>query len=254
VWSNPDNLNLDCGNPRYSRVLSGKRAENPAWIVDFVPFGYDFDKLLARFKENYDAVDIFVVYEQQYNFLGRPKPLYFQKFMQDPTLNATFAPFMDKVMHLTPRREDIEAVVKVVVDAKERQESMHSDAVYAMPYFFNRDIVRRFANVSSHPLKEALDLHLSNGGAAFGIQNDGDEIISGAVLQHLKHCSIRPQVVQIYTPCTSYKSNFNWLQHTHDMTCFTYAQGDDSGQRCRNETFPLARGPACLASRRNAHL
>ena len=231
VWSKPDKQRLDCGNPRYSRVLSGKRAEKPAWIIDFVPFGYDFDKLLVRFKENYDVVDIFVVYEQQFNFLGQRKPLYFQKFMQDSELNTTFAPFMDKVMHLTPHQEDVEAVVKVVVGANERHETMLSDAVYAMPFFFNRDIVRRFINASSHPLKVALDLHMKMGGAALGIQNDGDEIISGAVLQHLKYCSTRPQVNQIYTPCTSYKSNFNWLQHTHDMTCFTSAHGDDSGKR-----------------------
>jgi hypothetical protein len=37
-------------------------------IVDFVPFGYDVDKLLLRLLETWDSVDVYVIYETAFYF------------------------------------------------------------------------------------------------------------------------------------------------------------------------------------------
>ena len=47
----------------------------PATIIDFVPFGYDVDLLEIRLLENYDAVDVFVIYETMFTQRGIRKPL-----------------------------------------------------------------------------------------------------------------------------------------------------------------------------------
>ena len=47
---------LNCGLPRYSHVLTGQPLSQPRIIVDFIPFGYDVDKLELRLYEYYDLV------------------------------------------------------------------------------------------------------------------------------------------------------------------------------------------------------
>ena len=47
---------LNCGESRYSRVFTGQPLSQPRIIVDFIPFGYDVDKLELRLYEYYDLV------------------------------------------------------------------------------------------------------------------------------------------------------------------------------------------------------
>ena len=56
-------LPLHCADKRYSTALTGQQLSKPRVIVDFIPFGYDVDKLELRLLENYDIVDAFVIYE-----------------------------------------------------------------------------------------------------------------------------------------------------------------------------------------------
>ena len=42
-------------------------------------------------------------------------------------------------------------------------------------------------------------------------QNDGDEIITGDVLRHLRHCELRGNL-PVYAPCTAFKLSFDWPQ------------------------------------------
>ena len=63
---------LDCSNPRYKSALSGRRLSKPRFIVDFIPFGYDLDKLEIRLIENFFNVDIFVIFESQLTQTGGP--------------------------------------------------------------------------------------------------------------------------------------------------------------------------------------
>ena len=74
-----DGEGIQCSDPLYETVLTGNRQERETTIVDFVPFGYDVDKLLLRFIETWDAVDVYVIYEMPYTLLGIPKSLYFPR-------------------------------------------------------------------------------------------------------------------------------------------------------------------------------
>ena len=64
-------------------------------------------------------------------------------------------------------------------------------------------------------IMNALEKHGTT--SVYGIQNDGDEIMTGAGLAHVKHCELRPEVASIYAPSFSFKNNFHWLQTTFDM-------------------------------------
>jgi hypothetical protein len=70
VPKNPMHMKLDCSDPRYGLVLSGKKLSTPRMIVDFIPFGYDIDKLEIRLLENFNNVDAFVIYESMMTQTG----------------------------------------------------------------------------------------------------------------------------------------------------------------------------------------
>jgi Glycosyltransferase family 17 len=112
---------LDCAQARYSPVLTGRplSGKNKThFIVDFVMFGYDVEKLLLKFYETYDDVDVFVVYESPYTLMGTRKPLYFEQLKRE----SRFSRFLDKVVHIVSREEDIRASVNATRAAFARGE------------------------------------------------------------------------------------------------------------------------------------
>ena len=283
---------VHCSDPMYENVLTGHRqAARETLIIDFVPFGYDVDKLLLRFAETWDSVDVFVVYEMPYTLLGIPKPLYFPRIREQ----ARFKRFETKIMFLvggdqdSPEREwsleRVAGITRYETDkwVKEKKKDTAARLVgksrygagkavgnkgseylpktlYLMMYAFDSDIVRLFKLfpssmdgidvTSGRPydgyergfddphfktsvalkgkIVEAMNGH---GVQVLGIQNDGDEIVRGHILAHLKHCEVKKEVLSIYAPCYSYKNNFYWLQATHDMKHF------GSGIKARSERY-----------------
>ena len=87
-------VKIDCGQPQYSAALSGERRDTPRIIVDLVPFGYDVDKLEVRLLENYDVVDVFIIYESPVTLVGDRKPFFFLSVRNPPR----FAKFKDKII------------------------------------------------------------------------------------------------------------------------------------------------------------
>ena len=65
---------LNCRDPRYQGLFNGSRLDEPRVIVDFVPFGYDLDKLELRLLENYESVDAFVIFESENTQTGLVMP------------------------------------------------------------------------------------------------------------------------------------------------------------------------------------
>ena len=106
---------LNCGQSRYAHVLTGQPLSQPRIIVDFIPFGYDIDKLELRLYEYYDLVDAFVVYESPKTHGGTDKILYFKQLMiqKDPR----FQPFLSKVIHLSVTSTVLEPLAKLVKTA-----------------------------------------------------------------------------------------------------------------------------------------
>jgi len=243
----------NCANPKYSSVLSGQPLSKPRVIVDFIPFGYDVDKLLIRFYESYKTVDAFVIYECPYSLIGLKKPMYFQMARKA----GLFKPFMDKVIYLFSTEKDVEPALTAMRQAISRGDTKFGKGdLFGVELFMAKEMIILFKNflykkkdniAAGNPEEaagEAVQLQklrlkileglttesekgtgkTSSSPTALGIQNDGDEIVVKKVLEHLKYCEIRPEVTSIYTPCMSFKSNFYWLQRTRDMDCF---QGTD---------------------------
>jgi hypothetical protein len=252
---------VNCKNIAFSQSLTGYPLahQNQRLIVDFVPFGYDVDKLLVRFHETARYVDVFVVYEMPYTLLGHPKPLFFERIKHQ----ARFKKFIDKVIYVNPDMDGLQQAIvetKQAIDRyieKHKYERKSSDrnglelgslgqqgsssylepALYSVMKFFNRDLVIQFNKIGSftpnteqeiknNDLKKILFDKVNSNGvkSVYAIQNDGDEFVKGEVLRHIRHCELKNDVESIYTPCFGFKNNYNWLQTTIDMRGFTSGQ------------------------------
>ena len=102
----PELLKLNCGDELYHGVLTGETLSTPRLIVDFIPFGYDIDKLEIRFYELYDVVDAFVIYEQPMTLKGIPKPLFFDIVRNQ----SRFINFTDKIIHIKGEYHELKKV------------------------------------------------------------------------------------------------------------------------------------------------
>jgi hypothetical protein len=294
VMKEKGTADVNCANPEYENVLTGQALpeDRQTTIVDFVPFGYDVDKLLLRLVETWDSVDVYVVYEMPFTLLGIAKPLFFPRIREQPR----FKQFESKIMYLRGGEYDetcslantaaaVRAETAEWIDAKAEYRShfhlKHSrygsgktvgnkgtgfipKSLYAMMYKFDLDIMRVFKLVpeslddvekagaagpyykhdrSDPELLRSIALkrkimdalrdseRRGGGGGVLGIQNDGDEMVRGKVLAHLKLCERQADVVSVYAPCFSFKNNFFWLQETKDMRHF------GSGVRTRSERY-----------------
>ena len=215
---------LDCNDTRYSQVLTGRRLDAPRVIVDFIPFGYDIDKLELRFYEYNDFVDAFVIYESPRTLSGLEKAMYFHKVSTTPR----FASFMAKVIYLSTAaaNDELQWNVNAVKQALDNGQwfQTHSGS-WALEKMMRTEMVQRFVHLdaSTSPVKASIvaKLRQENGssGASLGIQNDADEIITGTTLQHLRHCEIKSEAQSgsIYMPCISFKKNYHWMQKTSDL-------------------------------------
>ena len=234
---------LNCNNPSYSSVLTGqplKSRKSRRLIVDIVPFGYDVDKLLVRFHETYDVVDVYVIHEMTYTLLGLPKKKYFPALAEQ----ERFKPFMNKVIYTFSNATDIEPVAalarKSVIRLKAKHKNTHgrddeyknvletdNDDIWALNTYCKRDPIRTFLEIDEknpqYHLKELIMKYINDASGnldVYAIQNDADEIVSAKVIQHIKYCDIKTEVLSIYTPCFVFKGNFHWLQKTFDMSYF----------------------------------
>lgn len=242
-----------CSHLAYQRVLTGQSLTRPRLIVDFIPFGFDVDKLIARFYESYSFVDLYVIYETEYSLIGHQKPFYFlSSVRQLPSVQR----FLDKVLYLQSNSRSssgLRRAVNVTLEAIRRGDTKFGE-LFGVEIFMAKDMVRQFkayvlsgllenqcstfsVNSESHLAvirKQLLsELSLGNssvygqvgpsgGPSVLAIQGDGDELVTHPALRALKHCAIRPNVDSIHLPCFSFKSNYRWLQRTYDYgTCLS---------------------------------
>jgi len=259
--SSIDATPVDCANAAYSSTLSGAPMQMERLIVDFVPFGYDVDKLLIRFHETAAYVDVFVVYEMPFTLLGNVKPLFFDRIRHQPR----FKDFVSKVIYVNPDVVGMLDAVRATQEASARfyarknvkldrvdngvemgsrgqrgeSENLGRD-IYSVMHFFNKDLMAQFKRIGTFApstdqekhndrLKAALTRHLGSGGQVYAVQNDGDEFVNGQVLRHMRQCELLPEVKSIFAPCFGFKNNYHWLQTTFDMRHFTAGQQSARG-------------------------
>ena len=204
---------VNCSNPRYSNALTGTKLPEPRVIVDFVPFGFDIDLLEIRLHETYEVVDAFVVYESPVTQLGLRKPLYYHKLAD----TERFKHFKDKIIYLNSSYEELRATAELVTKGKEEGKN-----VWHLEKAMRTEMVRRFVqlDLQKSPLKAFVMRNLGN---AWGIQNDGDEMINGEALNHLRHCDLKPHLRVLYAPNVVFKNNYHWMEATRHplLQCVT---------------------------------
>mmetsp|Transcript_423 Transcript_423/g.439 ORF Transcript_423/g.439 Transcript_423/m.439 type:complete len:492 (+) Transcript_423:120-1595(+) len=212
-------LELNCRNPHYSGVLTGKELTTPRVIVDFVPFGYELDKLLIRLHETADFIDLFVIYESARTQSGLHKPLYLSKLRSKR--NHVIQQWLPKILHFTgvdTELASLTARTRASVSRKRSSKTYDKSDLWALETAMRTRMVEKFLSLdeSVYPLKARVMRGLKE---ALGIQNDADEIIKGEVLFHLKHCELKKGVSGIYTPSFHFKRNFHWMEESHDLGC-----------------------------------
>ena len=177
--------------------MTGAPRPAPVPLVDFVPVGYDLDLLEVRLLELYDVVDLFVLYESRVTQQGVPKPLYLSDSMSRDA--SRWARFVDKMLVLTSDVGELQAEI-------ERARSGQWDLERNM---------RTRPVVMFRTSQDGRVVRLRGQGDTLAIQNDGDEMMSASAAYHIKMCEPK-MAPPYYVPCTGYKLNAEWAQHTID--------------------------------------
>jgi len=250
-------VKIDCGQPRYSAALTGERRDKPRTLVDLVPFGYDVDKLEVRLLENYDVVDVFVIYESPVTLVGDKKPFFFRSVQHTPR----FAKFADKIIYLSSTYSEVVAKIpphgskrarywplsevmrsrplhqlsrlgrtlstlqSLLEEAEEKgDEDSIKVAKVAMaraPVFLqgmNLETLTRFMKLRELVIGNSGRGHKERNEALI-LQNDADEIPNRAALSHVRHCRVHNETsrLPIFLPATMYRTNAHWIAQLNDI-------------------------------------
>lgn len=122
---------LNCKSKKYSNIFTGKVLQAPRAIIDFVPFGYDVEKLFIRLYELYDHVDAFVIYESTRTQTAISKPLYFSKLKSSPIIEK----FLNKIIYLYSDDKEIESYISTT---KEEMNLRSSGKVLFHMFFYRQ--------------------------------------------------------------------------------------------------------------------
>jgi hypothetical protein len=172
---------LDCAQPRYSEVLTGAARKEPRRIVDVIGVGHRLGVIELRLLENWDVVDVFVLYEVPYTQVGAPKPMYFNTSFHH---SRRWDRFKSKLLYYAPT----DAELKVYLEKE-------ATAIWTL------EIARMTLPIVGlqtldHPLAKAVREWARSPDSVI-LQNDSDEMIGEPALRHLRLCEIKPGAVPI---------------------------------------------------------
>jgi hypothetical protein len=226
----PKESPLNCSAQRFSHALAGGPAVGKNYVVDFVPFGYDMDKLEVRLLEGFPYVDLFVIYESPLTHTGFPKPRYF-----DHVRNSDrFKGFADKILYVHSEVADLAHHVPAPGSPRAKYWKLERSMRWEMVRLFGNWVIeqhaiamdtgtaagtaatRGFASEIKAPTNTTAHHDLSQkqwhdivarvlvardpdvrtskidmrSVRVLGVQNDGDEIMVARTLQHLTQCRL----------------------------------------------------------------
>lgn len=243
---NPNLYSYDCLNPMYSTFLSGDKLLKPRVIVDFIPFGYDLDKLEIRLYENYEIIDAFIIFESPITQTGVKKPLLFDLVRN----TERFSIFSSKIIYLSATKEEM-IQTAISLNSKEFPQSNIEEFKWSsenwgleramrvlmikkfqeLPsnheqYDLQQQLLRSLSSSYSPSLSKNIPKYLhsilvdyfessfDNFTPPLALQNDGDEMILSSFLLHLKNCELsKPSTFPIQPLTYHFKFNLNTLQH-----------------------------------------
>jgi hypothetical protein len=197
---------LNCTQPRYGHLFTGRRRRVPRFLVDIFPFGYNLDVLEMRLREVYHAVDAIVVYEAPYTQKGIPKPLFFNiSRQQNP---RRWQPFLAKLVHVVGHPQDVAEELALQHGPKED---------WGLEYSMRKVHLRRIKHhrqdmdPASRAVAERILQAAQSDPDALILTSDDDEIVLDHVLFHVKHCETRSSVtLPIHAPAINFKKNVQW--------------------------------------------
>ena len=211
---------LNCSAEKYFNVFTGSRlrTKNLRPIIDFVPFGYDLDKLEMRLYEGYQHVEAYVIYEAPLTQTGQTKPFYFEAVRN----TSRFLRFADKIIYLKGNRTHLSSrfLGGNHLDQTRRNLRGHKKLNWKMEGSMRWEIIRLLKESvkvqndnNDMKLKERILQSAELTPLALAIQNDADEMMLGDTLYHLKYCELKKDIqYPLYAPCLAFKKNFYWLQ------------------------------------------
>ena len=225
---------VNCQDAQYQAVLTGKVRASPRIIVDLIPFGYDVDKLEIRLFENYDVVDVFVIYESTVSLVGGAKPLFFNLVRNTPR----FSKFADKIIYLAATTAELASKIPPIGSPKKKYWPL-SETMRQRPLIMLQRLDRQIEHFESGKLP--LPIHLIDTNIprlrrlrdlfvlgqkedGFITQNDADEIPLRSPLAHLKQCETvldgaghQGKNTPIMLPTTMYRTNLQWVAQIGDI-------------------------------------
>jgi len=204
---------VDCTDPRWAGVLTGRLAPRRHQVLYFVPIGFNVRLLEVLLYELYDVVDWFVMYESDVTQIGVTKELLY---------NATkrrWAQFQDKIIHLSGTWDP--ALTKRV-----RESTCSSIIASKRDWTLERGMreapVRQFKAIRhAYPLDSPDEV--------IAIGADADEIPSAEAVWRLSRCDFRPPANLsthiVYFGTLMAKSSLDTLQILRDGRCSSGSQG-----------------------------
>jgi hypothetical protein len=183
--TNPPKITYNCGNPKYSHILTGKELKVHMKILDFFPFFNELDVLEIRLYELYDIVDNFILYESTRTHRGKQKMLFYNE------ARNRYQRFENKIIHFV---EDDE------IHRGGKLEKCDKNDCWSINL-----------KVWTHALKKYLTMYPDaiNDENTLVISGDLDEIPSRETVIHLKYCEAKSYPISGNIIFNMY--SFDWL-------------------------------------------
>jgi hypothetical protein len=179
---------LNCRNIDYSGFLTGEKRVAVPKVYDFFMLSSELDVLETRLYELNASVDKFVLLEATHTHRGVRKPLFFARNIE------RFRRFQDKIIHIVADFSDLYKY--------EDENQLNSD-------YWNIESTGRMYLWNN--FVAALEGEQNVGDDDLLIHGDVDEIPSGDMLYHLKHCQLKQRALPARFRLTFYMHNFHWV-------------------------------------------
>lgn len=183
----PTPIELDCTRAEYSSVLTGKRRDRPVRLIDSFPFAYELDLLEVRLYEHSDAVDYFLLTEATVTQRLSRKNLFFGGH------SHRYGRFHDRLFHL-------------VLDDRATDHLTPKEQDSRKDYWRMETYIRKAAHEALLKMADSFDPPLNDNDLI--MHSDLDEVYSGELLYHLKHCEMKRDSVAMRWPTIMHTLDF----------------------------------------------
>ncbi len=208
----PLSILLNCSNPEYSKFLaSGSLRSKPENVIDFIIVAYELSIIEIRLFELYDVVDDFVIFETNMTFKRIRKPFFFLNNLM------RFQRFLDKITLITPFNVTtfnsdgtVKKKIDVVIDDIPAEYRYRKTTNTLSDDFFKTNFSIE-VGLRTMPFDLFTKYVRKIDPESILIQGDVDEIPSGSVMNHFKHCQVKDELYPFSAWSNFYIFGFKYL-------------------------------------------